>query len=96
MEQAPRISRVVEKAPLIVRAMDKAPCIGRWLSIAEKLLASRQIEECFEVCNELEKLIAEKNGIGELPGEWKNELEKLRSLQCRLNSLMVKEVRNKR
>ena len=75
--------------------MEHASRIGRWLLIAEKLLASRQIEECFEVCNELEMLIVENNKKDGTPGGRKNELKKLRNLQCRLNSLMVKEVRKR-
>ena len=65
----------------------------RWLLLAEKLLANQHIEECLDVCDEVELMVADMKEQGLDKNEEKIYMQKLKNIKLKLNSIMASKVR---
>ena len=65
----------------------------RWILLAEKLLARHQIEECLDVCDEIELLLLEMKKEGLEEDEESLYSQKVRNIKLKLNRIMAKKVR---
>ena len=65
----------------------------RWILLAEKLLARHQIEECLDVCDEVELMVADMKEQGLDKNEEKIYMQKLKNIKLKLNNIMASKVR---
>jgi hypothetical protein len=63
--------------------------IHRWLLLADKMLAYNHLVCCYEVCNELEWQISQINNSGTSTKEMEQNIEKLKSIKRKLNTLII-------
>lgn len=79
---------------MIITSNDKASQTLRWLSIAERLLAKKCVDECVEVCEEIEYLILEqKRDLAINDSDLVFYYQKLATIKRKLNSFMIIKVR---
>jgi len=65
--------------------------INRWFQLAEKLLNNQNVEVCFDVCDEIELMLEEKEDLSE--DEKKVFKQRVKKIRLELNTYMAKKVR---